>query len=72
MRPIFYHCVGHRSSTIGYRKGQIKPISVVVKVRQGRKATTLITGFEPFLLEAAALAEELKMRCASSTSGEDS
>ncbi|KAG1801101.1 hypothetical protein EV424DRAFT_1437242 [Suillus variegatus] len=50
------------------KKGQIKPISVVVKVRQGRKATTLITGFEPFLLEAAALAEELKMRCASSTS----
>ncbi|KAG2107739.1 uncharacterized protein F5147DRAFT_696927 [Suillus discolor] len=50
------------------KKGQIKPISVVVKVRQGRKATTLITGFEPFLLEATALAEELKMRCASSTS----
>ncbi|KAG2047472.1 hypothetical protein BDR06DRAFT_985159 [Suillus hirtellus] len=50
------------------KKGQIKPISVVVKVRQGRKATTLITGFEPFLLEAAALAEELKMKCASSTS----
>ncbi|KAG1725024.1 hypothetical protein EDD22DRAFT_927327 [Suillus occidentalis] len=50
------------------KKGQIKPISVVVKVRQGRKATTLITGFEPFFLEAVALAEELKTRCASSTS----
>ncbi|KAG1744397.1 hypothetical protein EDB19DRAFT_1695106 [Suillus lakei] len=50
------------------KKGQIKPISVVIKVRQGRKATTLITGFEPFLLEAVSLAEELKTRCASSTS----
>lgn len=50
------------------KKGQIKPISVVIKVRQGRKATTLITGFEPFFLEAVALAEELKTRCASSTS----
>lgn len=50
------------------KKGQIKPISVVVKVRQGRKATTLITGFEPFFLEAVALAEELKTICASSTS----
>jgi translation initiation factor 2D len=55
--------------TFGYRKGQIKPISVVVKIRQGRKATTLITGFEPFFLEAVTLAEELKTRCASSTSG---
>jgi translation initiation factor 2D len=50
------------------KKGQIKPISVVVKIRQGRKATTLITGFEPFFLEAVTLAEELKTRCASSTS----
>ncbi|KAG2031767.1 hypothetical protein BDR03DRAFT_927535 [Suillus americanus] len=50
------------------KKGQIKPISVMVKIRQGRKATTLITGFEPFFLEAVTLAEELKTRCASSTS----
>lgn len=50
------------------KKGQIKPISVVVKIRQGRKATTLITGFEPFLLEAVDISEELKTRCASSTS----
>lgn len=53
------------------RKGQLKPISVVVKIRQGRKASTLITGFEPFFLEADELAEELKTRCASATSGED-
>ncbi|KAG1728976.1 uncharacterized protein EDB91DRAFT_1160397 [Suillus paluster] len=50
------------------KKGQLKPISVVVKIRQGRKACTLITGFEPFFLEAVNLAEELKTICASSTS----
>ncbi|KAI6004977.1 hypothetical protein EDC04DRAFT_2871789 [Pisolithus marmoratus] len=32
------------------RKGQLKPISVVVKTRQGRRANTLISGFEPFIL----------------------
>ncbi|OAX35496.1 hypothetical protein K503DRAFT_696918 [Rhizopogon vinicolor AM-OR11-026] len=50
------------------RKGQLKPITVVVKIRQGRKASTLITGFEPFFLEAVEVAEELKTRCASATS----
>lgn len=47
----------------------MKPISVVVKVRQGRKAATLVTGFEPFFLKADELAEELRKLCASSTSG---
>jgi len=53
------------------RKGQLKPISVVVKIRQGRKASTLITGFESFFLEAVDLSEELKTICASATSGEN-
>lgn len=52
-----------------YRKGTLKPISVIVKVRQGRKASTLITNFEPFLLNADVLAEELRKNCASATSG---
>ena len=51
------------------RKGELKPISVVIKVRQGRKACTLLTGFEPFGLQADDLAEELRKTCASSTSG---
>ncbi|KAI6001735.1 hypothetical protein EDC04DRAFT_2583890, partial [Pisolithus marmoratus] len=49
------------------RKGQLKPISVVVKTRQGRRASTLISGFEPFLLEAEEMAEELRRICAGST-----
>ncbi|GBE78753.1 eukaryotic translation initiation factor SUI1 family protein [Sparassis latifolia] len=50
------------------KKGQLKPISVVMKVRQGRKACTLVTGFEPFSLVADDLANELRRICASSTS----
>ncbi|KAI5984795.1 hypothetical protein EDC04DRAFT_2884599 [Pisolithus marmoratus] len=49
------------------RKGQLKPISVVVKTRQGRRVNTLISGFEPFLLEAEVVAEELRRICAGST-----
>jgi len=41
---------------------------VVVKIRQGRKASTLITNFEPYLLNADFLAEELRRICASATS----
>ena len=41
----------------------------MVKVRQGRKACTLVTGFEPYHLDAEDLAEELRKICASSTSG---
>ena len=52
-----------------YRKGELKPISVVVKIRQGRKACTLLTGYEPFGLQADDLAEELRKVCASSTAG---
>ncbi|KAH7922526.1 hypothetical protein BV22DRAFT_1070355 [Leucogyrophana mollusca] len=50
------------------KKGQLKPISVVVKIRQGRKASTLITNFEPFFLAADELAEALRRSCASATS----
>ena len=42
---------------------------MVVKIRQGRKACTLITGHETFGLQADDLAEELRKICASSTSG---
>jgi len=50
------------------KKGPAKPISITVKVRQGRKAATLVTGFEPYFLNAEGLAEELRKVCASSTS----
>jgi Translation initiation factor 1 (eIF-1/SUI1) and related proteins len=52
------------------RKGALKPVHVAVKVRQGRKASTLVTGFEPFLVVGAdEMAEELRKVCASATSG---
>ena len=42
-----------------------------MKIRQGRKACTLITGFEPFLvIDADTMAEDLRKVCAGSTSGE--
>ncbi|KAH9948078.1 eukaryotic translation initiation factor SUI1 family protein [Amylocystis lapponica] len=50
------------------KKGELKPIAVAVKLRQGRKACTLVTGFEPFFLDADELADELRRMCASSTS----
>ncbi|TFK37567.1 hypothetical protein BDQ12DRAFT_736100 [Crucibulum laeve] len=51
------------------KKGSLKPIQVVIKVRQGRKASTLITGFEPFLvLDADEMAEDLRKACAGATS----
>jgi len=49
------------------KKGELKPISVIVKMRQGRKACTLITNFESFQLVAENLADELRKLCASST-----
>ncbi|KAF8183745.1 hypothetical protein K438DRAFT_1974778 [Mycena galopus ATCC 62051] len=51
------------------KKGALKPIQVVVKVRQGRKASTLVTGFEPFLiLSGEEMAEDLRKICAGATS----
>ncbi|CAK5270936.1 unnamed protein product [Mycena citricolor] len=49
--------------------GALKPIQVVMKMRQGRKAATLISGFEPFLiLVAEDMAEDLRKLCAGATS----
>ena len=42
---------------------------VTQKIRQGRKAVTLLTGFELFGLDAEELAEELRKLCSSSTTG---
>ena len=50
------------------RKGGLKQISVIVKTRQGRRATTCVSGFENFQVEADDLAEGLRKACASSTS----
>ncbi|KAF9528822.1 eukaryotic translation initiation factor SUI1 family protein [Crepidotus variabilis] len=51
------------------KKGTISPIKIETKIRQGRKACTLITGFEPFLVvDATDMAEDLRKICAGATS----
>ncbi|KAJ7468669.1 eukaryotic translation initiation factor SUI1 family protein [Mycena latifolia] len=51
------------------KKGALKPIQVAVKIRQGRKASTLISGFEPFVvLSGEEMAEDLRKICAGATS----
>jgi len=50
------------------KKGALRPITVATKARQGRKACTLVTGFEQYRLSADTLADALRVRCASSTS----
>ena len=47
------------------------PVSVEVKIRQGRKTCTLITGFEPFKIDSDMLAEELRHVCAGATAISD-
>lgn len=51
------------------KKGSLRPITVAAKTRQGRKVCTFVTGFEQYHLSGDALAEALRVRCASSTSG---
>ncbi|KAH8101298.1 eukaryotic translation initiation factor SUI1 family protein [Cristinia sonorae] len=67
-----WHRIGIDGGDVVTKKGAVKPISVVVKVRQGRKAATLVTGFESFFLKADYLAEELRKVCAGSTSSKAS
>ncbi|KAL4071554.1 hypothetical protein V8B97DRAFT_2042362 [Scleroderma yunnanense] len=51
------------------KKGQLKPICiVVVKMKQGRRSNTVVSGFEPFFIEGEMMAEELRRICAGSTS----
>ncbi|KAG9100249.1 hypothetical protein FRC06_004353 [Ceratobasidium sp. 370] len=51
-----------------FKKLPLPSIVIHTKARQGRKVVTLTTGIEAFGLEPGAIAEELKKRCASSTS----
>ncbi|KAF9074609.1 hypothetical protein BDP27DRAFT_1416022 [Rhodocollybia butyracea] len=50
------------------KKGKLSPIQVVTKIRQGRKASTLITGVEPFNIVPDNMAEDLRKICAGATS----
>ncbi|KAM6493188.1 eukaryotic translation initiation factor SUI1 family protein [Amanita muscaria] len=58
-----------RNGETSQKKGTLKPIQVVTKVRQGRKASTYVTGFEPFVtVGPETMADELRRICASATS----
>jgi len=52
-----------------HRKGSLSQVSVVAKMRQGKRPVTLLTNFEPYGLDAQLLADELRPLCAGSTSG---
>lgn len=67
MQPWYRIAVGGEEPFT--KKGALRPITVATKARQGRKTCTYITGFEQFQLSGDALAEALRVRCASSTSG---
>ncbi|KAG8738037.1 hypothetical protein FRC10_007387 [Ceratobasidium sp. 414] len=51
-----------------FKKLPLPAIVIKTQARQGRKVVMLITGVESFGLDPGAIAEELKKRCASSTS----
>ncbi|KAJ3760535.1 eukaryotic translation initiation factor SUI1 family protein [Lentinula raphanica] len=59
---------GDMGDEVVLKKGKLAPIQVVMKMRQGRKASTLITGFEPFNIVAEDLSEDLRKLCAGATS----
>jgi translation initiation factor 2D len=67
MQPWYRIAVGGEEPFT--KKGALRPIHIATKSRQGRKTCTFITGFEQFQLSGDALAEALRVRCASSTSG---
>ncbi|KAF8496116.1 hypothetical protein F5888DRAFT_1794721 [Russula emetica] len=66
MQPWYRIAIGSDESFT--KKGTLRPIIVAAKTRQGRKVCTFITGFEQYHLSGDALAEALRVRCASSTS----
>ncbi|KAF9512452.1 hypothetical protein BS47DRAFT_1464083 [Hydnum rufescens UP504] len=67
MQPWYSISVNDKEPVI--KKGELKPIAVICKIRQGRKVSTFITGFEPFSISSEFLCEELRKLCASATSG---
>ncbi|KZP25598.1 hypothetical protein FIBSPDRAFT_855800, partial [Athelia psychrophila] len=44
-------------------------MSVAVKIQEGKKVSTLMSGFKPFLITADVPAEELRRLSVSATSG---
>ena len=67
MQPWYRIAIGSEEPFT--KKGSLRPITIAAKTSQGRKVCTFITGFEQYHLSGDSLAEALRVRCASSTSG---
>jgi translation initiation factor 2D len=52
------------------RKGALQPIVMGIKIRQGRKTVTVVSGLEAFGIDVDDFAEELRKLCAGSASSE--
>ncbi|EIW65985.1 hypothetical protein TREMEDRAFT_45974 [Tremella mesenterica DSM 1558] len=50
------------------KKGNLQPITLTVKTRQGRKTVTIISGLESFNIVVEEFAEEMRKLCAGSAS----
>lgn len=57
-----------RGGESAVRKGGLRTIQIMTERRQGNKKVTKLSGFEPFLIHADALASELQKKFACSTS----
>lgn len=63
---------GTEADVLRCRKGNVQPITMVIKTRAGRKTVTIISGFETFGIDPNDLADELRRVCtASATGGSD-
>ncbi|PVG00665.1 hypothetical protein CPB86DRAFT_182390 [Serendipita vermifera] len=63
-----WHEVTQEGRTSEKRKGKLVPISITIKMRQGKKAVTLVTNYEPFFLDAETMSEDFRKICAAQTS----
>ncbi|TPX74603.1 hypothetical protein CcCBS67573_g04129 [Chytriomyces confervae] len=65
MTPM--HSISAPGSDPILRKGAVKPLSILVEKRQGRKTVTRISNMESYLIPPEELATRLKVPCAAST-----
>ncbi|KAJ3235051.1 Eukaryotic translation initiation factor 2D [Chytriomyces hyalinus] len=65
MTPM--HSISAPGSNPVLRKGAVKPLSILVEKRQGRKTVTRVSNMESYLIPPEELATRLKVPCAAST-----
>jgi len=57
-----------RDGNTELKKGMVRPVQITVENRQGRKFVTRVNGLEDFGINPDALAQDLKIACAASSS----